>query len=87
MRGVWGWTLMALLAIGVGLLLARGPWLAYFKQRAETERSLLEMSRAESDRNALLRQRTRLESAAGREELARARNFRKPNELPLEGDK
>jgi len=84
MKRIWRWTLVALLAMGVGLVLARGSWQAYLKQRAETKQSMSEMSRAEAERNALLRERARLESAAGREEFVRSHNFRKFNERPLE---
>lgn len=77
-------SVFVLLAVGVGLALSHRPWEVYFDQRRATDERLADMSRAEESRTELTRQKARLDSRSGREELARSQGFRRPGEVPPE---
>ena len=78
-----GFVLTAL-AVGVGFSLK--PWRAYGEQRKVRDEYVDEMNRSDARIEELVRQRARAESPLGREELARKQGYRRPNELPIEGD-
>lgn len=84
MQKRWGVLIFVTLAVGAGIYFSRGPWQAYQTQKQRTAESLTDMKRAEEERTELMRQRAKYESAIGREELARSRNYRMPNEVPLD---
>ncbi len=74
--------LLGAVALGVGLSLR--PWQVYREQRTKADTYLVEARRAEAQRIDLEEQKARYESPLGREELARERGYRKPNERPLD---
>lgn len=81
-RAVWTGLVVAL-AVTVGVALSVKPWHLYLEQREKTDMAKAEMRDAERERAELMRQRARYESPVGREELARERGYRKPDERPL----
>lgn len=76
--------LFVLTALAVGAFLGYGPWQLYREQRAKADEAAIQMKEAERDRADLIRTRNRYESPIGREELARERGYRRPDERPLE---
>jgi cell division protein FtsB len=81
----FGWhALLVLLAASIGAVLSIESWQHYSAQRRLAEAARAEMRAAEAERVRLMRQEARLESAAGREERARERGYRREGELPLE---
>ncbi|HTQ11323.1 MAG TPA: hypothetical protein VMI31_14755 [Fimbriimonadaceae bacterium] len=71
-------------AAGVGLYLSRGPWLAYRQERQKSDAATNEMLKSEADKNDLIRQKAKLDTPIGREELARDLGYRKSGEQPVE---
>jgi len=76
--------LIALGGIALGAYLSRDTWQVYRAQRADANVANAKMREAERTRAELLRQEARLDSAAGREELARKNGYLKPGEVPIE---
>lgn len=80
-----GWNLiLATLAVALGIGLSLQPWREFAEQRAKRNQAQLEMQQAERERAELVREAARHDSPIGREELARDRGYRKPNEVPIE---
>lgn len=77
-------SLLVLAALGIGAYLSLKPWQLYSEQRAKRDSAVEDMETAEEERVALMKQRARFENPAGKEELARSRGYRRPNERPLE---
>ncbi len=77
-------SLLVLTALGVGAYMSLKPWQHFRDQRGRRDAAVQDMEQAEAERVALMRQRARYESPAGREELARTRGYRRPAERPLE---
>jgi len=81
-----GWTITAILAVICGAIAASWkPWEQYNIQRKKRDAATAEMREAEKERAELTKEKARLESPIGKEELARERGFRRPGEIPLEG--
>jgi cytochrome oxidase assembly protein ShyY1 len=76
--------LFVLAAIAVGTAFSYGPWQLYREQREKAHEAAAQMKEAERARADLIRTRNRYDSPIGREELARERGYRRPNERPLE---
>ncbi len=76
--------LFVLLAIGTGVALSIKPWEAYRVQKKKADQAQAEMRSAEQEKAELVRQKARFESPIGKEELARERGYRKPNEQPVD---
>ncbi len=74
-------------AVAVGIVLSARTWDAYNDQRVKTDRKQAEMRKAEKEREDLLEQKSKYESPAGREQLARDQGMTKPGEKPLSGGK
>ena len=66
--------------VGVGLSIK--PWQKLQDERASASKANAEMRAIEKERIELLRNQTKMESAAGREDVARARGYKKPEEIP-----
>lgn len=71
-------------AVGTGLALSARPWQVYREQRKIADESIREMREAEGKKAELTRQRAKVETALGREELARKQGYRRPDEIPIE---
>lgn len=78
------WIVFTFAAVGVGAYLAREPWAKYQHERTLAKESMKEMQRAEEERAQLIRQRAKLKSAAGREEVTRESGYVKEGEQRLE---
>lgn len=76
-----------LAAGGVAIYFAREPWNAYQQERIRQKDAFEQMKRAESEREALIRQKSKYKSAAGREELLRESGYVKEGEIPLTTEK
>lgn len=70
-------------AVGLGLYLSRGPWLAYREQKQKADTASRELLRTEQDKVDLLRQEAKISTPIGREEAARAKDFVQKGERPL----
>lgn len=73
----------AALVIGGAVYLNRGTIDIYAEQKQIQRDSDARMKAAESERARLLMEKARLESPAGKEELARKMGFKQPGEVPL----
>ena len=58
------------------------PWEKYREEQALGRTAKAEMHAVEREHAELLRQQAKLDSAVGREELARKRGYKKPSEQP-----
>lgn len=74
------WALLIVVAATAGAGLSYKPWRAYLEQRKTTETHRLEMERAERRRSELAREKSRIESFAGREAMAREQGFMRKEE-------
>lgn len=79
-----GGVLFVALALATGVALSIKPWQIYGEQRKLADGKAAEMVAAEAGRTKLMEQKARLESATGREEMARKQGYLKPGEQPLE---
>lgn len=80
-----GWTLVLVAAaVGTGLYMSRKPWSEFQRQRALTNQARRDQRAAEEDRAKYVSQAAAAESPTGREEIARERGYRRPNETPVE---
>ena len=84
MRKVAFYIAFALVAVSVGAYMAREPWGRYQEERALAKRANEEMKKAEAERAELVRQRAKVKSPAGREELLRDNGYVKKGEQPLD---
>lgn len=71
---------LAAVAVGVGFSMK--PWETYREQRAQRDANVAEQRQAEQRSEELIRQKARLESAVGQEELAREHGYRPAHERP-----
>lgn len=76
-----------LAAVAVALYFGKGPWMAYQQERVKQKAAFEQMKKAENEREALIRQKSKYKSAAGREELLRESGFVKEGEVPLQETK
>lgn len=76
-------TLLILGGLVLGGYLSRDIWKVAWAQRADTAVANKQMRNAEQSRAELLRQEARMDSAAGREELARKNGYLKPGEVRI----
>ncbi len=70
-------------AVGVAIYFGRQPWNAYQQERVRQKDAFEQMKKAETEREALIRQKSKYKSAAGREELLRESGYAKDGEVPL----
>lgn len=77
------WIAFVVLAVSVGAFMAREPWANYQHERAMARKSEQDMKQAEAERADLMRQKSRLKSPAGREEVLRNNGYIKQGEEPL----
>lgn len=77
------WIVFFLTAASVGAYLGREPWAVYQQERLRAKDAFVQMKKAETEREALIRQKSRYKSAAGREELLRESGYVKEGEIPL----
>ena len=80
------YTVFFLLALGCGIYFSIKPWKLYFQQNEKAQKAISQMKKTEKERSELIRKKAYYESPVGKEELARNRGYRKPNELPIETD-
>lgn len=71
-------------AVATGIILSLQPWRVYTEQRMLADQKLAEMKAAETSRSRLLEEKVRLESATGREEVARNQGYLKLGERLLD---
>ena len=81
---LYGILLVAAVAVGVAYSIK--PWQVYVEQRAQTDKSVAEMNQIEKRRLELIDKKTRYESSAGREELARNKGYLRPGEKLIGGE-
>lgn len=67
-----------------GLVLSQKPWIEWRKQQSLTKEAEMAMKQAEKDRATEARELAKKDSQIGREEIARERGYRKPNETPFD---
>lgn len=78
------WNLVVVGAsVALGVTLSLRPWQVYREQRKIADESIKEMRSAESKKTELTRERSKYETALGREELARKQGYRRPDEQPI----
>lgn len=70
----------AAVAVGLGLYLSRGPWLMFWQQRSRASVAATELAKTEREKTSLMRERARLETPMGRQELAREQGYVKKGE-------
>lgn len=75
------------LAVGLGLYFSIKTWKVYQVQRSKADFWQKELKAAEQERSELLKKKALYEGPLGREELARERGYKNPNEVPLENPK
>ena len=75
--------LVVLGGLALGVALSAKPWQVFGEQKQRALDARAEMQSAETSRNALIRQKSRLESPLGREQLARDQGYSKPGEIPV----
>jgi Tfp pilus assembly major pilin PilA len=81
----FGWiSFLMLVAVCTGIALSVKPWQKYQEQKAQAVTARKEMRQMEAQHAKLLREKSQLESPIGREELARERGYKKPEEKPWE---
>lgn len=79
------WTaLLIVLGILTGVALSIKPWQKFREEQAQARTAKVEMKQVEREHAELLRQQAKLDSAVGREELARKRGYKSPSETPWE---
>lgn len=83
MKKVAFYIAFVVLAVSVGAYMAREPWGKYQEERALARRANEDMKKAEAERADLIRQRAKVKSPAGREELLRESGYVKQGEQPL----
>lgn len=71
-------------AVGVGLFASREGWVRAAEARNREAEARKELAAAESERQSVARRIASAESPVGQEENARARGFRRPEELPVD---
>jgi hypothetical protein len=71
-------------AIGLGVYLSLKPWQHFQEQQTRKEEAVSEMKRVEKERIDLMKRHAQHDSSLGKEELARQRGYRKPEEVPFE---
>jgi hypothetical protein len=67
-------------AVCLGIYLSREPWIAYREQKGKADIATKEMLKVESEKAELERQRAKLETPMGKEELARRNSYVKQGE-------
>ena len=72
-----------LVAAGAAIYFGKEPWTAYQQERVRQKGAFEQMKKAETEREALIRQKSKYKSAAGREELLRESGYVKEGEIPL----
>ena len=77
------WIVFTLAAAGLAAYFAREPWAKYQHERTLAKESMKEMQLAEDERAQLIRERAKLKSAAGREELTRESGYVREGEQPI----
>jgi hypothetical protein len=75
--------LLAVLAVGAGVVLSQRPWQVYRAQQNATDAQLHRMHLAENQQIADIQLHAKLDTSIGREELARKQGWKKPGEVPL----
>ena len=80
----WQTYVVVAAAIGTGLYLSRKPWQVYLEQGAAAEDTMLEMRRAEQERERMQIEKSRYSSPLGKEEELRTRGHLKPGEFHIE---
>ena len=79
------WTaLIVVLGILCGVAMSIKPWEKFREEQAQARSAKVEMKQVEREHAELLRQQSKLDSAVGREQLARSRGYKKPAETPWE---
>ena len=81
---IWNLTFV-LAAAATGLALSYRPWSVWRDHRAKADQHVQEMRDAERSREELIRQRARMETPLGKEEMAREQGYLKPGETPVGG--
>ena len=71
-------------AMSLGVYASRGPWQEFRREKEKSNDAVAEMEKIESRRRDLMDERSRYKSNKGREELARERGYRRPDEEPIE---
>lgn len=82
-RGLW-FLLGLVVAVGAGIGFSLQPWQDYRARNADRSEATRAMREAEQERADLIRKQARAMSPLGKEELARDRGYRAPNEVPLD---
>lgn len=74
--------ILAFAALGLagGVLASLRPWQIYRQEAGQQAAAQTEMRKVQAEHKELLQQQAKLDSGLGREELARERGYRKPNE-------
>lgn len=67
-------------AVCLGIYLSREPWATYREQKNKADIATKEMLKVESEKTNLERQRAKLETPMGQEELARRSSYVRPGE-------
>ena len=75
--------LIVVVGVATGMALSLKPWQHYREQKEIANNARAEMKATEQQRSELMREKSRLESPVGREELARERGYRRPWEKPI----
>ena len=70
-------------AVATGVALSIRPWQVYREQKQLASDAVQEMREAEGKKTDLTRQKSKYESALGREELARKQGYRRADERPI----
>lgn len=83
MRRFWSWSFAILVMFGIALYWNRNDILLFWEQWQLKEKNEARAIAAEKERAELLEQKSRIEDASGKEELARIKGFEKANEKPL----
>jgi hypothetical protein len=76
--------LFLLAGVVLGVLLSIQPWRVYFDQRKLADERIQQMKTAEASRVRLLERKSRMESASGREQIARDYGYKRQGEQPIE---
>jgi len=80
-----GWRIfIVVIAVGVGLYLSRKPWEVYRDQQGKVASATSEMQAAEQERERLMKEKMKYNSALGREQKMREAGWIKPGEQPIE---
>jgi len=80
-----GWRIsFVVLALGTGLFLSRKPWGVLREQQSKTNQIEQEMQLAEKERERLMKEKSKLDSPLGKEELVRGQGLIRPGETAVE---